>query len=211
MTKLDSLRKPVVILANGEFPSHEIPLKKLQAAKTIICCDGAADGLIGFGIVPDVIIGDLDSISSKIKNDFSQIIKFEPDQNENDLRKSIKWVEKFGLNEITILGGSGKREDHFLGNIFSLIQFDSKMKLNFVTDYGVFEVLSDSKKFKANKMQQVSLFSLDPSIRITTEGLKYPLKNDQILNLYEGTLNEVIEKNFSINISHGKILVYIAF
>ena len=85
------------------------------------------------------------------------------------------------------------------------------MKLNFFTNYGVFEVLSNSKKFKANKMQQVSLFSLDPSIRITTEGLKYPLKNDQISNLYEGTLNEVIEKNFCINISHGKILVYIAF
>ena len=59
------LTEPVVILANGNFPTHPVPLQTLQGAKTIICCDGAAESLINSGRTPDIIIGDLDSLSEE--------------------------------------------------------------------------------------------------------------------------------------------------
>ncbi|MDP6570470.1 MAG: thiamine diphosphokinase, partial [Candidatus Marinimicrobia bacterium] len=86
------LNEPLVILANGSFPTHPIPLQSLQEAQTIICCDGAAESLVSFGKTPDYIIGDLDSISENLKEQFREIIISKPDQNENDLRKAITFA-----------------------------------------------------------------------------------------------------------------------
>ena len=50
-----------VILANGEYPAHELPLRLLAEAQFVVCCDGAANEYISRGHTPDVIIGDGDS------------------------------------------------------------------------------------------------------------------------------------------------------
>ena len=52
-----------VILANGEYPTHVLPLKILEEAKFVVCCDGAANEYILRGHTPDIIIGDGDSLS----------------------------------------------------------------------------------------------------------------------------------------------------
>ena len=55
-------RQPeAVILANGEYPTHVLPLKILEEAKFVVCCDGAANEYILRGHTPDIIIGDGDS------------------------------------------------------------------------------------------------------------------------------------------------------
>ena len=59
------IQGPVVILANGDFPSHPISLGKLQDAQTIICCDGAVNHLVKNGMEPHYILGDMDSIDHK--------------------------------------------------------------------------------------------------------------------------------------------------
>ena len=59
---MESLEGGCVIVANGRFPSAELPLRLLKEAKTIIACDGAVKTLYEKGIHPDAIVGDLDSI-----------------------------------------------------------------------------------------------------------------------------------------------------
>ena len=60
--------EPVVILANGDYPSHKKPLLILEDSGTIICCDGSANNLVKHGIEPHYILGDLDSIDNNLKN-----------------------------------------------------------------------------------------------------------------------------------------------
>jgi len=211
MREITSLIDPIVVLANGEFPKHDIPLHELDVAGSIICCDGAVESLINYGKRPQAIVGDFDSIPQNLKKDLANILVHGPDQSENDLRKSLKWVEQHGGKSITILGASGKREDHLLGNIFSILQFDTQMDMVMITDYGQFYTVHESQKFDGIKGQQVSLFSADQSIKITTAGLEYPLQNEALSTLYGGTLNAVVNDEFSINISHGQILMYCAF
>ena len=211
MRKLTSLIDPIVVLANGEFPKHDIPLHELDIAGSIICCDGAVEPLIQYGKRPQAILGDFDSIPQNLKEDLANILVHAPDQSENDLRKSLKWVEQHGGKTVTILGASGKREDHLLGNIFSILQFDTQMDMVMITDYGQFYTVHESQVFDGIKGQQVSLFSVDQSIKITTAGLEYPLQNEALSTLYGGTLNAMVDDQFSINISHGQILVYCAF
>ena len=64
---MNKLKNPLVIVANGEFPTHPFPLDKLDKAVSILACDGAADTLINYDIVPDIIIGDIDSLSNENK------------------------------------------------------------------------------------------------------------------------------------------------
>ena len=195
----------------GDFPKHKIPLNELDVSGTIICSDGSVKSLSDYGKKPHAIIGDFDSISKKLKEDFKDILIYRPDQSENDLQKSLQWIKECGGKSVTILGASGKREDHFLGNIFLILQLNTTMNIKMITDYGRFHVVKKSNLFNGYRGQKVSLFSIDKSIRITTKGLQYPLQDQPLNTLYRGTLNTMIDDQFSVNISHGQILVYCAF
>ncbi len=201
----------VVILANGDFPKHPTPLRILKEATTIICCDGAVNNIEEYGLIPTHIIGDMDSISNELKIKYEDRLIHNANQNENDLRKTLKWVEENGAKKASILGATGKRDDHSLANIFTLLEFPSQLKMTIFTDHGKFSVVKDEQKFDSFTGEQVSLFSADQTIEITTTYLKYNLNSKQLTTLYFGSLNESINDVFTISISHGKILVYQVF
>ena len=198
----------VVILANGDFPKHPNPLHILNEAITIICCDGAVNNLEEYGIIPSHIIGDMDSISPELKNKYKDKLIHVPEQNENDLRKALKWAENNGAKKASILGATGKRDDHSLANIFTLLEFPSQLKLTIFTDHGKFSVVKGDQKFASFIGEQVSLFSTDNTIGITSTHLKYNLNSKKLTTLYLGSLNESLNDVFTISISHGQILVY---
>ena len=68
------LKEPIVILANGAFPESKVSFTILKKAKNIVCLDGATNNLIKHGLEPTLIIGDLDSIESKYKTMYKDII-----------------------------------------------------------------------------------------------------------------------------------------
>lgn len=81
-----------VILANGDYPTHPIPLQILANAPYIICCDGGADAYIDRGNVPDVIIGDGDSLSEENRRKYSHILHCVSDQETNDQTKAVNFL-----------------------------------------------------------------------------------------------------------------------
>ena len=205
------IKEHVVILANGDYPTHPTPLKKINGAGCIICCDGALNSMIENDIEPHIIIGDLDSIGQSLKSKYDDRTIHCPYQDENDLRKAIRWAEGEKIREATILGATGKRDDHSMANIFTLLQFPTSLKCTLITDYGCFSMIEGTSIFQSFTGQQVSLFSASPDIEITSTNLKYNLISSNLNNLYCGSLNESISEKFSLNISHGKILVYQVF
>ena len=88
-----------VILANGEYPTHVLPLKILEEAKFVICCDGAANEYILRGHTPDIIIGDGDSLSPENKTRFSDIIHHIADQETNDQTKAVHFLQEKGYRK----------------------------------------------------------------------------------------------------------------
>ena len=62
--------EPSVILANGDYPTHPIPVQKIKEAGYIICCDGAVNNLVENNIKPNIIIGDLDSLDPSLTNKY---------------------------------------------------------------------------------------------------------------------------------------------
>ena len=110
--KYEHYTPEAVILANGEYPSHPLPLQMLENAEFVVCCDGAANEYILRGHTPDVIIGDGDSLSPEYKELFSPIVHQIADQETNDQTKAVHFLQKKGFRRIAIVGATGKREDH---------------------------------------------------------------------------------------------------
>ena len=200
-----------VIIADGSFPTHEIPLGYIRNAGRIICCDGSAGNLLEFGLEPDAIVGDMDSLDSELYSRYADKIHADDDQETNDLTKAVKWSLKMGFRDIAIVGATGKREDHTIGNISLLAEYAREANVIMVTDTGIFKPYTRSSEIKSFPGQQVSIFSINPSTLITSEGLKYPLAGKRLENWWQGTLNESLSDKFKLLFEGGTLLVFLKF
>lgn len=200
-----------VILADGTFPTHPIPKEYIKNARRVICCDGSAQNLLIAGIEPEAIVGDMDSLSEELKYRFADRIFTDKNQDTNDLTKVVEWCNTRNYNDIVIVGATGKREDHTLGNISLLTEYASFMNVIMVTDTGIFKPILKSSVIDVFPGQQVSIFSIDPETEVTTFGLKYPLSSTRISNWWFATLNEATGDHAGIEFSSGRIIVYLKF
>ena len=200
-----------VILADGNFPNHEIPLSYLRNADHIICCDGAAKDLVMAGLEPEAIVGDLDSLSPGLAERFADRLYQDKEQDTNDLTKAVNWCFKRGFKDLAIIGATGKREDHTIGNISLLTEYSKYIKVIMITDTGIITPFLTSCKVSGFLGQQVSIFSNNPETEITSTGLRYQLKNLKLHNWWRATLNEVTGKSFELRFTGGPLLVYQKF
>jgi thiamine pyrophosphokinase len=200
-----------VIVADGSFPIHNIPLGYLRNAGKIICCDGSASTLVEAGFIPDAIVGDMDSLDRELAARFSDRIHVNPEQETNDLTKSVNWCIDNGFDDLVILGATGKREDHTLGNISLLAEYVKNVRVKMVTDTGYLIPLISSATLPCCKGQQVSIFSIDNETEITSSGLKFPLNGTKLKNWWQATLNECLGDSFSLEFSRGRLIVYMKF
>jgi thiamine pyrophosphokinase len=208
----DVQQPKTVILANGEKPTHVIPLNILKNAEKIICCDGAISFLEQQNTTPHIIIGDCDSISCEEKEKYKSIILKDENDDYNDLQKAIKYCIANKWNEVTILGASGLRDDHFLANIGIIMHYMNNYSFSMVTNYGIFIPIKETTTFESFAGQQISVFSFTPETEITYHGLKYPVHKQKFKELWEGSLNEAVGEQFTVEFEkQGKILVYGAF
>ena len=118
-----------VIVADGSFPVHPIPLDILDKAEVIVCCDGSAENLIRYGLFPDAIVGDMDSLSNDLKERFADRVYVDDGQETNDLTKTVLWCHESGYDDLVIIGAGGKREDHTIGNISLLVEYAKTVKV----------------------------------------------------------------------------------
>ena len=188
----------IVILANGLFPGTRQCLDVLETAGKVICCDGAADKLLDAGLTPDAIVGDMDSVSERIRNQHAAIMVRSTDQDSNDLTKAVHYCIENEYPSVVILGATGLREDHTLGNISLMLEYFPRIHVRIMSDYGIFSLLRSGDKVKSYPGEKISVFSIDNSVSITSKGLKYSLNNLQLSSWYTATLNESVSDTFSL-------------
>lgn len=207
--------KQCLIVCNGHLTKIELysftKLNKPRKVIYIIACDGASDFLMSAAIVPDVIIGDLDSIKPQTFKYFSKkrvFIKQVKDQNINDLEKAILFALSKKCKDINIIGFAGKRLDHTLNNISILKKYHKKAKFRFYENGFEGMIISSNIELKCKVGDTVSLIPLPKAVGVTTKGLKYPLKNEKLeMGVRSGALNEAENEIVNISIIKGSILV----
>lgn len=213
------MHKRVVIICDGNFPKTEYPRYLIRTADFIICCDGAlmkflrnSKAIFGEARLPDLVTGDMDTLSAAMQTKYADIIVKEDEQEHNDQTKAVRWAlsNLVGIESICILGATGGRADHTIGNISLLMEYTrmfdlGDMNLEMVTDKETIFPITDSTEFDCGTGRQVSIFSPDNSLRIKSEGLAYPTEDVVFDNWWKATLNKATQDTVKLELSHPSI------
>ena len=214
-----------VIVGNGQFPKKEYPLYLLESADCVVCCDGALDTYLrhfsGRNLRrPDVVVGDMDSLSKKTAERFRDIAVKIDEQETNDQSKAFHYIlEHFpDVDTIHILGATGKREDHTIGNLSLLMEYAREMRrqdcgrtvfVDIVSDWSTAFAITDTCTLDVGEGRSVSIICPDNSLNIKSEGLVWPTDNVVFDNLWQTTLNRASADRISLTFSHPSIALII--
>jgi thiamine pyrophosphokinase len=201
-----------VILANGLFPSHPAPLESLHTAARVVCCDGAANALVDHSeFLPVAVVGDGDSLSEPARKKFSGCLVTSACQETNDLTKAFRFCMEQGWKDIVILGGTGKREDHTLGNLSLLADFSREASVQMMTDACIITPVSEATILPSYEGQPVSFVACDPGVRLTVDGVRYPVQDLVLTRWSTATLNVATGEQIRVHPVHGVVLVMQAY
>ena len=111
----------IVIFANGELPDLEVARALLQEDDYLIAADGGANYLMKMGILPEIVIGDLDSIDEDTLFELTtaevDIEQYSEDKDETDIELALRYAVELRPSSILIVGALGGRLDQTLANL----------------------------------------------------------------------------------------------
>ncbi len=203
--------KKCIILASGK-PPHKIVITFFQknGFDTLICADGGANIALKMSLTPDFIIGDLDSIKNEAVRKFkntSKIIQYKR-QNDTDVEKCLKCAIKNKFDEALLIGVTGDRLDHTFCNLGIVLKFFSKIKLSVLAENSYLKPYTRDVRLKTQKGEIISLYGFDKKTKITSKGLKYPLKNISLpFGEKESTSNVSTSNSIQFKIRNGIIFI----
>ena len=217
------MHKTVVIICDGQFPKTEYPRYLIRTADFIICCDGAlkkfmkhSETIFGEERLPDLVIGDMDTLPSSWQKKYADIIVKESEQEHNDQTKAVRWALSniSGIANLYILGSTGGRADHTIGNLSLLMEYTrmfnlGEIMIEAVTDEGTIFAINDTTEFDCGTGRSVSIFSPDSTLKIKSSGLEYQTEGVVFDNWWKATLNRASQDNVRLELSHPSMALII--
>lgn len=202
-----------VILCDGRKPPKSKIIVSVSQFDLFIAADGGANIAYELGLIPDFIIGDLDSFSPMNEIGESVTVIRDPDQETNDLEKALILAIRREVTKTHVFSAFGRRPDHALKNLSVLKKFNSRFtELKFIDNHG--EMFLLPKKFTASLPAgtTVSLIPLSGTVEgITTTGMKYALQDELLaIGVRDGTSNETVDEIIEITHEKGDLLFFIA-
>ena len=216
-----------VIIGAGDFPTKEYPLYLLRTADRIVCCDGAfktflrrSEDVFGALRLPDTVVGDLDSLPKTVAARYSDIVVKIDEQEHNDQTKAVRYVlEHFkDIDEIHILGATGKREVHTLGNLSLLMEYTRAFGVDGLTSSPTVDIVSDrctaiavtdSCTLEVGQGRPISVITTDNTLKIRSEGLEWPTDDVVFDNLWKATLNRASSDTVRLTFNHPSMALII--
>ena len=212
------MKKKAMIICGGLIEADfALEIIKEVEPDCIIAADKGLEFLYQQNIVPDVIVGDFDSVSKKILSHYVgektiSIYQHDSKKDSSDTELAIEVAMELEHKELFILGATGNRLDHFWGNVQSLkkaldtgakgIIWDSKNKVRLL-----------SQDFKLKKSESFgsyfSLFPLGETVEnVSLEGAKYPLENEGLTPWNSRFIsNEIVEEELKITFDSGIVIL----
>ncbi|KJS16612.1 MAG: hypothetical protein VR69_08505 [Peptococcaceae bacterium BRH_c4b] len=205
-----------VILSGGSAGDLNWLAGILRQDDRIICVDGGADYAAKLGLIPDVIIGDMDSLDSSTLLNFSRlgsvINTFPAAKNETDTLLAMAEALAGMPDEIIVLGALGTRFDHSLANVHLLVMAVEKgVRTKIVNQYNEISLITprESAVFEGHHGEIFSLLPLSGEvIGVNVTGVRWPLRDALFVigNPY-GVSNEVAAGRVEISITSGLLLL----
>jgi thiamine pyrophosphokinase len=210
----------VVIFANGELPDLDAARALLQASDYLIAADGGADHLLKMGILPELVIGDLDSVDEdtlfQLTSAEVNIEQYSEDKDETDIELALRYALELHPIAILVIGALGGRLDQTLANL-SILTDPTLPAIDIRLDDGVEEAFfCRASVTKGGQVEvwgrggdTVSLMPWHGPVEgVTTEGLKWPLYGETLFpEKSRGISNLMLNDTASVRIQSGLLLI----
>ncbi|MGB2782814.1 MAG: thiamine diphosphokinase [Atribacterota bacterium] len=211
-----STNKAVIVL-NGELKGNKEEYKKLIGGKDVlfVAADGGALLLESIGFLPDVIIGDFDSLTKaqyqRYEKMGAKILKYPVEKDETDGELALQYCRESGFNNIIIIGFAGGRLDQQLANIFLLEHAFRNGITVFIKEPGLEMGIIDRKKVFFQKIgARLSLIPLDEKVSgVTITGCKYLLNAGNLLRYQTRGISNIIEQEKAVITVEKGLLLYV--
>lgn len=189
-------QEPALIIANGAACSQELMGQLLEWSPRIIALDSAIERVADLGIKVDVVLGDFDRDFDPqfyLEKQYPLEIIHAPDQDKTDLEKAFEYLIEKGHKAVNVIWATGKRADHTLTNMTTIVQYRNQLKIVVLDDHS--KVFLLPKKFDKwyTAKTTLSLIPVGKVNGISTQNLMYALHNETLeLGYRTGTSNHVL-------------------
>lgn len=204
----------IAIIVNGIIYDYDYHKDIINNCDLVICGDGGANHAYKMDIIPNYILGDLDSIDNKTKNYYEnknvEFIKFPSKKDKTDTEICIDYASHLKATEIVLLGALGGRMDHAMANVNLLYYMLKKgIKGNIVNETDSIFISDSELTIRGNKGDNISLLPLfGDVVGVTLENLEYPLNNFTIKKGSSiGISNVMIDNSCRISLKSGYLLI----
>ncbi len=200
--------KKIVIIGNGENWQKEKIIYFCQKSDYIIAADNGLSLLHRFNLIPDLIIGDLDSVPSSLLEQYKQI-SIEKHPQKKDLTDTELCIQRaIGMNpeEIILLAMTGNYFDHSYANIINLFRnYRQDIKMQIITSNSIiFPVIEKTTLFDL-KGRRFSLFPLSAIKKVSMSGSQYNFSKENLAITDYSISNVIVEDKLEINLQEGKL------
>ena len=180
------------------------------AAQPLLAADGGANHLARLGMRPTAVIGDLDSVSVEARAWLGEgRMVHRPDQDRTDLDKALEYaLEEIAVTELVVLAALGGRTDHDLGNLGLLARRAMGERLVFVSQKMSVLAVAGEASLAAQAGETWSFWTFDPSVRVTVDGVRWPIENAEIsAGTTPSISNEASGEKIYVNARGGSVIV----
>jgi len=203
--------RSAILLCNGEPPPRLLVRRLATEADYFVCADGGANAAMEYRVTPDVIIGDLDSVSPKTRRFFRDVPLIRVSRQDNtDLEKALGHLRQRGIHKVVILGATGRRLDMTLANLSVLWNYTRSMDLTCVGEGWTAIPVTGTLAMRARRGTIVSLVPFGACSGITLVGLRYPLHEARMRVGEIGVSNVVTRSPFRVTVKRGKMMVVVS-
>ena len=202
----------IVIICNGTLNDENFHKSLLGQADLVICADGGANNAGKLDVVPDYVIGDMDSaekdILEKLSKKHNSKIIIDHNQDKTDTELAIELAESFNPKEIMLLCAIGTRIDHTIANILCLDRIKKGINARIIDNKNEIILMdSSSLEFFGKKGDIISIIPLTDVKGLTYEGLKWGLDDKNVKFNWFGICNQLTSQKGSISVKKGKLVI----
>ncbi len=203
-----------VVIGGAPIKNYAALRRRLRDDDFFIFCDSGLKHLCGFGVLPDLIVGDFDSNENPHMMGVETIV-LPREKDDTDTVFAVKEALLRGFDDFLLLGVIGGRLDHTLGNVSILLMLNSRGKTALaVDDYSELSVVSDQPVLVEDSCAYFSLLNITGQADgICVRNAKYPLNDAAIDCDYQyGISNEVLPgQTAQVSLKHGRLLLVKVF
>jgi len=202
--RIEKVKNRCFIVGAGDYSDLWIPGKD----DFVIAADAGYSHLALRGIIPELIVGDFDSLSVLPEHD--RILRSPTQKDYTDMALAVKEGLALGYTSFLLDGGLGGRLDHSFANIqllANISQYGTGILLG--RDFCVTAVKNGCVNFSSCESGYISVFSADEEARgVSIKGLRYPLRDAVLKNDFSlGVSNEFVGKPATVCVSEGTLII----